>query len=57
MDSNRRDRITEAEKIDHITDSTGGSTDVMFVSVSLVRTSCGAMVHMSCGAVQKDNGE
>lgn len=57
MDSNRRDRITEAEKIDHITDSTGGSTDVMFVSVSLVRTSCGAMIHMSCGAVQKDNGE
>ena len=49
MDSNRRDRITGAEKIDHITDSTGGSTDVMFVSVSVV--------HMSCGAVQKDNGK
>ena len=57
MDSNRRDKIPGAEKKDYITDSTASSIDFMFVSVSLICTSYGAMAHMSHGAMQKDNGE
>lgn len=57
MDSNRRDKIPGAEKKDYITDSTASSIDFMFVSVPLICMSYGAMVHMSYGAMQKDNGE
>lgn len=65
MDSKRRDKIPGAEKKDYITDSTASSIDFMFVSISLVcmsygamvHMSYGAMVHMSYGAMQKDNGE
>ena len=49
MDSNRRDKITGAEKTDHIIDSTASSLDSVFVSVSLV--------HLSSGAMQKKSGE
>lgn len=41
MDLNRRDKITGAEKTDHITDSTASSLDSVFVSVSLVPMSSG----------------